>query len=386
MAVERLLGGFAKGFAQGRVMKAEREREKEKSDLHKKYIQAQTKQMDFAIKKAEAELQDRTNANLILQSMGMTTPKGGEPQGPAGVGGVEPTSFGTSFQEGKTESSGGITDQLATAQLAFMNPMVAEYLSRSGMDVPGMSKVARDQLRFLRDYERKKHFTYTDPSGKEVTLEIPQYGSAVGGGTRVLSTGPEPLETYTYTEGDRELEGVRNAQTKEVKNVKPIPKKPPPATPAETAAKLTSAVMSQNHVQRIRDLIIDPNTGQVNKFIVGLIALKIGVGAEIESLFKEAVDSKIRGMTGAAVNKDEWPMYNSMYLPSLRDLTQPGLIEDKLNRFEKWIDAYVNVLDPDGTKRKRMNVKESGSMTETDLPDDVDLVYDPKTGKLEPVK
>ena len=139
MGLEQLLGGFAKGFGQARMMKMQREKDKETTGLQKDFLKLQMKEKEASIldKKRKAELE-----SLIMQSPKFQGMLGISQETPSAQPTQEKSQKGESFGKG----GGGLTDQLATSQ---MDPMMAEMLQKfTGIDVPGAmrTEIAQEQL------------------------------------------------------------------------------------------------------------------------------------------------------------------------------------------------------------------------------------------------
>jgi len=388
MGLESLLGGFAKGFGQGLYLKDQREREKERAKLQSEYLKAQTKMMDW---KLAEEKRTATKEGIVWNSpkfqqfIGMN-PGAGEARKPSEAyvkpaGSETQTQFGESFMPGKTGATGGIADILAIAQ---MNPMIAEILEKyTDIDFGGAISTGIRQADFMRRGEETKTFTWKDPyTGREQTVEYPKYGPIAKG--HMVSTGPEPLEPYTFVKDGKTFEGIRNSVTKQPMPVTPIPKEAPKAPAAETAGKVRSLIGTRTRVSKMRQLLFDEMGSPKKTVLVSAsVGGGVGPGREFISNFREAIDGVVRAMTGAAVRDEEWPFYEAQFLPSLMDLTQPGLAADKLNRLEAWAEGYVNIMDPTGELRKRAGGnappgqtkgKPKQGITETPLPPDEALM------------
>jgi hypothetical protein len=206
-------------------------------------------------------------------------------------------------------------------------------------------------------------------------------GGGMGGGNVVEQP---PVETYRFEgEDGTEYEGIRNKRTGQLV-AQPIPVKAPKGAPAESAGKIAMATNALNYQSQLEALFI--KGGKVDRKLLMQMAAPmggIGEGRLAKSIFRDAVDARIRASTGAAISQEEIPYYESIYLPSILD--SDFLVKDKITRFREFIDTYLEAVDPKGTIRSRM-AKPGGNLPSDSTPSTPQrrYVFDSATGKLVP--
>lgn len=170
---------------------------------------------------------------------------------------------------------------------------------------------------------------------------------------------PVPLENFSYVGDDgKEYSVIREKRTGKPVTT-PVATKLPEKGTSEWAGRLAMARSSKAAVPELRKLLFK-NGGGLNERVLFEMAAPgggIGSGRAVKSKFKEAVDARIRAASGAAVPPSELANYEVMYLPSPMDITSPGLAEDKLMRFELWINDFIDILDPGGRVQKNLGGK-----------------------------
>ena len=168
------------------------------------------------------------------------------------------------------------------------------------------------------------------------------------------------VETYTRQgPGGEKIEGIRNKRTGQ-DVVEPKQIEPPKALPAETAGKVAMSVGAVDYGNQLKEMIINPKTGKINKKLILQAHAPmggIGQGRLVKSLFRDAMDARIRASTGAAINAEEIPYYESVYFP--HPLDEDDLIKDKFKRLDEFLRSYLETIDPQGIVRKR--IKQGGT-------------------------
>ena len=401
------LGNLMMGIYQGQqaqqhqenLMRAE-EMKNELIKLQVEHAKAQTKQLEI---KDAAEARKQAIFQQIFPSMAA----GAAPSEPQQLSGPEMPAaggpvFGPGFENQQPQGAGGNVAGMM-ARLQSMDPMQLAALKESGYDVvPGMNANRmerefswRQQQEDLKNWMKSQEIVlvpqqapdgsvrqvpqFKNPAAAEVFAKkvqelnggspmggvIPQGGSApvppmptpprLGGGA------PSSVPTPVMREWVDEATGKTMQQPVNPHNQEPMGhptvKEAAKKVTPEEAGKITNAIISQNLGKELTSKIINPKTGKPDPWVISQIGMDVGIGREIRSKFSEAVDTKIRAMTGAAMNKEELPFYENMYLPSVRDLTSPGLVEDKLKRFDAWNRIYLENADPSGLARKRSEGK-----------------------------
>lgn len=370
MADLSLLSGFAKGFAQTKLDSAERERRKEAWEIDKmnKKLQQQTLSMQQQLLKMKQAREDREWAlkEKILQRFEQGEQEAKQPKE------QEEPKFGESFE-------GGLTDELAGYGI---DPVTAGILGGEIQDIYENQYKERDYSRKLGqdEWSRTKDLMSGEwietegPQGKFKT-RVPKYpGLGAGGVPGSFQSGMPPIKLKKRTDPK---DGVTyevpvNENTGEEVGQR-MPVEPLKGESAEASAKIALANQGLGHVEAITSKFINSD-GSVNRDLVILSNAPgggFGEGRQIRATFLDALDARARAATGAAMPDSEVANYTRMYFPSYLD--NDATIKDKLKRLKGFLKDYMEALDPSGLQRKRLNKK-------------ADFVYDPSTGKLEPVK
>jgi hypothetical protein len=172
----------------------------------------------------------------------------------------------------------------------------------------------------------------------------------MGGG---FMSAPPEVETFEFEKNGVTYSVIRNKQTGE--NVStPIPVKAPKGEPAETAGKVAMATGGVRNIEQFRGMLIDKD-GNINREMIWKMWAPmggLGHGRTAKSLFRDIVDARIRASTGAAINAEEIPYYESVYLPHPFD--PDSTIQDKLRRFQDFLGDFLTITDPTGAKRQRI--------------------------------
>lgn len=391
MGLEQLLGGLARGYGQGRMMKLERERQKEKDSLAKQLAQSQiasakTKQEEYKLKQSlinsllSGQAPQGANPNTTASaSQPIKFDQSGEVDfGSSGV--TTPAKFGKSFQEGPTAASGGVTDMMAKAQ---MNPMLAAVLKEAtDIDLIGAGNLGIRQREFERGAEEWKTVSVPDGQGGSYLMKVPKYGKG-GGEGQLMGYDPPKLQTTEVSTPEGVFAQPTNTVTGQPVG-QPIKKGKAKGESAESSAKIALAMNGAQHVKTIKSMFVNKD-GSVNRqlvFTANSPGGGIGQGRLAYATFIDALDARARAATGAAMPESEIKTYKGIYWPS--PLDDDKTIKDKLNRLGKFMDDYLEVLDPNSSIRGRVSKK--STINEKDLPPDVDMIFNPQTGKLEPAK
>jgi hypothetical protein len=207
--------------------------------------------------------------------------------------------------------------------------------------------------------ERKQ----TLPDGTTVSYEVNPYTGQPAGAVQAKVSGapafrvsaPAPVEEFKFTGQDGvDYSVIRNKQTGAPMTA-PVPIAPPKGALPGDAGKIEGISKGQENLKAIRSALVNKD-GSVNQGLVWKMAAPmggVGEGRRLNSLFREAIDVKIRAMTGAAISKEELPFYESTYLP--HPLDPDELKIDKLNRLESFLQGYGAAVDPAGISTGRVN-------------------------------
>ena len=366
MSGAALLSGLLQGLQQGQQEKEER---KERASKRK----SDDLIMNYKIKELESQqkMQDMATELMRLKT------GGGQPGAQPQPGQVDEGGYPISTEgfPGQVQQR-GIVDALVGGeahQAPAFSPMEAAIIKAGGgPDFTALPRAAETMRHNLAVEEAaKERIDWQKGAVTPVQEKIPGRGTVtrympekiLREGGSAFQTGLPETETHQYEEKGTTYSVIRNKRTGE-EITKPVPIKEQKPLATETAGKLTLSINAQSIAKKARDMIINPETGEINKQILFEAAAPmggVGQGRALRSMFMDALDARIRAATGAAVTKEEWPAYFRMYLPGPIDLGSPGLIKDKLDRLDSFIDKYITSLDPSGAMRKTIG-KEGGQV------------------------
>jgi len=262
--------------------------------------------------------------------------------------------------------------------LMSMDPMMASLMKEGTdgqLDFPQMQKAAIDKRKFehdisnddrsydLRVQEYNRGFgetipqTTVDPSGAETTFRLPKFGA----GGQSFMTKLSPVKPFSFTKDGVEYDVLRNEQTGEQVST-PIPKTPPKGEAAESSGKIAMAANAVQFAKDLRGMLF--KGGKLDRGLIAKASAPLGgmgEGRMIKSMFRDAIDARIRAATGAAISKEEIPYYESVYLPSILD--DDATAKNKMDRFDQFLNGYLETIDPNGSIRKRITSTESADDT-----------------------
>jgi hypothetical protein len=140
----------------------------------------------------------------------------------------------------------------------------------------------------------------------------------------------------------------------------PFVKEQPKGETVEQAGKSQAIIGGLQDGLKFLEIIKDKETGQISqKTIAGMTAPFMGAlggmpgtsSREGLSLFRNAVDAIVRQRTGAQIRADEWPYYNSIYLPDYKDSAE--LQKSKIDRLNRDLAGALMQTDPNQVKLDR---------------------------------
>jgi len=191
-----------------------------------------------------------------------------------------------------------------------------------------------------------------DPYTGDVT--IPGWGKT---GQDFFVKKPEMTETYTETREDGTVvEGKRVKQSGIKLPGTEVVKTPPKGSTPEQAGKIQGGAKAEVLIDELTASLIKPD-GSVNRKLIWQMNAPFGgvyEGRESYAKFLEAMDVKVRAMTGAAINQEEIPFYESIYKPHYLD--SDSTIKNKMKRFKEFAIGYSIALDPQGATKKKIDV------------------------------
>lgn len=383
MAAQFILPLLA-GIAQGRSAKSERERKAEEEKLNLDYKKTLIKAAESQQKTAQQK--EATRQKLLEMIMGQLQPQaqgtgGPDIEGSLPAGGQQSTPLSENFQKyaDRVETTPGGIEPMPETQgqggglpgvmaMAQMDPMMAALLkAETGIDVLGAQRMGETQRhnratenlgreRFERGGKETIPLQIPSPDGGKVTMMVPKFGMA---GTSFQTKLPE-VEPFDYQdESGATVHVIRNKRTGEPLTT-PVQKNPPKGAPAESAGKIAMASNAVKYAKQLRDMIVSKD-GKINRKLLWQMSMPfggVGEGRRGKSLFRDAVDARIRAATGAAINAEEIPYYESVYLPSVFD--NDATIIDKLNRLDEFLAVYLETMDPQDVIRGRMEGADLG--------------------------
>ena len=315
-----LLAGLLRGYGGEKMRQREDEREARKTKLQERLINLQ--------------MENAKSKNKLLDFQALVVDHYMKQQGVDQQATVTPpvtqdtttTPMGESFQETQPE----LTDLLADPAL----------LTAVGMG--DLGRVVQSQQQFKTSEQRRSESEQWDRMMDLTNLQMKQ----------------QELESFEFTDPDTgvKTEQLRNKRTKQpVGPPREIDVPKPGST--ETAGKLSLVIAAKRNIQPLKNALI--KDGTVDRGLLAKVSSPfmfrfggLGEGRNVLSLWKEAVDARVRAATGAAITSEEWPFYIQQYLP--HPLDSDELVKSKLERLDKWIDDYTNVLDPGRIQRKRL--------------------------------
>ena len=308
-----------------------------------------------------------------------------------------PTIFGDSFPEGTTglaqpeqppieQEPIDIPGQIAQSQ---MNPMAAAMIkAMSGVDVPGALSLqeSRKKTGISREsLEERIRGAGVREDISERTLE-----ETIKSNERKFNF--EKLK-FEFTKSKpvwktRTVDGVEweypYTQTGEPFPLAPIRKGGKKAMSAETAGKFQMAKTGVTALNAVRSgLFTKSKAGKevLNKKTFRDFTLRTpwSVGRTLRQNMDDALETKLRIESGAAVPDQEVVRMNKRLLPSVFD-NEAG-IKNKLNRLKSFLDGTVETLDPnkiygnnvemftDESGQKFVVVPKNGQAGKVELPD-----------------
>jgi hypothetical protein len=287
--------------------------------------------------------------------------------------------------QGAMQSGGGLSGRIA----AMTPNQMAAIQSLTNMDLLGAARLAEQKR--SNDLREREYISeeITMPDGSKQRIYRPKFGKPADmpmASTMGRQTAPPPVENYTFEKDGVTYEVLRNKQTgkpiTEPKIIKPLKGQAP-----DVAAKIAMANNALAGTKTLKSAFINPD-GSINRSMVfssNSPGGGIGDGRRIRATYKDTLDSRQRAASGAAIPPDEQKTYDAMYFPSPMD--SDATIKDKLNRLDKWVNDYLNIMDPGAKIRNRIARSGAAGNAAGGAPEvKIDMVYNPATGKLEPVK
>lgn len=294
-----MLGQIAGGIAKGIRSNRDREDQKEMNALRKQMINlqitnAKTKQQQDAFKQ---KLIDR-----FIQKMDQQ----------------QQTSESTS-----TPKDEGADKSKLVESMAMSPEEMAVFKSITDIDTLGAGRMG-EQMRHNKQLE--------SASDRNYKLRLDQFKREGEQFVPIVQKGPGGVETTTF----RPKFGKPPTLTTQTKKSKG----------SESAGKVATVKAALQNFPYLKKSYIGEG-GKVNRDIV----LKsnapfggIGEGRKVRAQYLEALDAKIRAMTGAAINEQEIPYYDQQFFPSVLD--NDATIKDKLFRMERFLNGYIEEMAP----------------------------------------
>lgn len=370
-------GGLAAGIAQGILQKKARDRAledkarqlelaKPMQDLQKQLLQLQianqkTKQAQQATQNKFLDLVfQRMQSNLGGQQSAIDTTRGAEQQTP--IKGLDTELPATPQVDvapniapniAPNASSGNVIDMMMG-----LDPTMMAFASKAlGTDLLGAGRLAEQRRKNQVTESQYIAEDYIDETGAKRRRYRKKFGAPPSlSMQRGELIEPPEVESHTYEKEGKTFEVIRNARTgKPVTSPKEI--KPVKGESSETASKISLAINALEYNDKLEKMFINPD-GSINRQIIlsGNAPFGgIGEGRTARSMFKDAMDARIRAATGAGMPKTEEANYDKMYWPMVLDSDE--LVKDKLKRLRSFTTDYLKVMDPSGriTRSLRSN-------------------------------
>lgn len=278
------------------------------------------------------------DGTIVRKPMPTLAPRGGRTPSP---GGGMPT---TSPGDGQGPGGAPLTpDQQFAADVQVLGAMIEAGKTDEEIQTsfPTARKVGNEWI-LPPPPELTKQPTSGGQQGK------PSLGMVPGG---MVKKQPQ-WERFTYIDNQgRTVEHFRNAQTKEPhEGVKPHVIAPIKAASPEAAARVALAVTGVKNFYRLQNMLY--KDGQVNKKLILMAHAPMGGvsdGRNLLATFLDALDSRGRAASGAAMPESEVKNYKVMFFPS--PLDNELTIKTKMARFKDFMTAYIEAMDPNGFYR-----------------------------------
>lgn len=344
MGLESILGGFAKGFGQAKMLKMRKERDSEFVALQKQKYQldiqnAKTAALD---KKRKADFEQLLYQSPKFQKMFGINPGAGESAKEPYTktsSSAEPPKMGESF-----------SGELAKMQ---MDPMMAALMKEvTGLDMLGAGRLEAQQQtldlnkkRFERGATETKFQNVPTGAGGSQLLEFPKFGGS-SGQARLMGQTPAPTDFEERKKGGKTQRRIINKATKEpVGKWRDVSGKKGLA--GEAAGKLEMVQSGLSDLKLAKDILMPG--GNVNKKRIFEMSMPGGglpksEGREAKAYLLNAMEGKIRIESGAAVPDQEMARLALRFMPSLLDSDK--LVKAKLNRLGSYLGGVIEKLDP----------------------------------------
>lgn len=130
------------------------------------------------------------------------------------------------------------------------------------------------------------------------------------------------------------------------------------AITSQESGKIASIQKAKDNIQKAIGLMMPG--GQIDKSIVagmGFGDLSVGKSREINQLLGEAISTKVLVQSGVTARQDEIDAVRRQFVPSLLDLTNPGLVQRKLEGFQSFMDGTLDLTTLPPSLAERIKAK-----------------------------
>jgi hypothetical protein len=220
------------------------------------------------------------------------------------------------------ESSGGLIYDKFTGQI--INQAVAPPSTQLGKLIAERDALAPDDPRrpayeaaIAKESTRGDGITMTTDENGRPVVQIGGQGGEL----------PKPPTGYRYTDGT----GA---------SLEPIPGGPAEAASADLAGRVALLPGAKEDVTAVKNMLIDPKTGAVNRSAVvasnppiPFIGALPGTGREVDSRISAAADTMVRLRSGASATESEMARLKAMYTPYATD--SEATVKSKIARLER---------------------------------------------------
>lgn len=291
----RGIEGFLNAFIRTKSLRLEQEGR----DLEKELIRDKEKQFE--------------ETASVLQKLGLI---------PKRVAGDQPPiTLGGRVAEGPPEAAG-----ISSAEAAGI-------VKAPGFDIMDLIKPREGKLPGINQILGQAIQVISNPSSTKEEIEIAekQFNKIVEtrkAGATTISIGNKVQSKRALIKGELEEKGVNSEQ----------------------AGKLSLLLSAQSDVNDLKKLLFPGGELDITRQIAGFIGFPAKKGRQIKSRIMNAVESKLRIESGAAVPEEEVKRMAKRFIP-VPGLDNAESTMDKLNRLNTFIEDTISFLDPQGTLR-----------------------------------
>ena len=325
MAVANDIMEFIAGVSQGRQNKSKRELEQQQLKIEKELL----KKRELALK---------ADSDFISKLAGQPEQMGNLPI--PGLPANDPQQIGPVQTLAPAVPGQQVADLLGTPEGQAL------ALQSGRIDLPGL----------LRDRALSNTPNIIDEilklqGGSALVDPVSAMVAAQTGDIRQLKSLMPKFDTVQTQEGAR-IKGINPLTGQEMFDVG---EEKAPNVSAEQAGKLEMLNQAVTDIDKAVNLITPG--GQIDRTVLFQMQAPgggLGKGRAARSLFRNAMNAKLRAETGAQANPSELDDMEKRFMPSPLDLTSPGLVEQKIQRLREFMEGTLNVATLPPSLRDRV--------------------------------